>query len=285
MKQVMWMVVVSVLIMGLAACGGAAATPTSAPPTDVPPVSVPATQLAPATQAAPAVRPTDDPNTIKTTSGLKYVDLVVGTGVTPASTDWVTIEFTATLEDGTLIGASRPRGGPAKFPLDGVTQEVPGWGEGMSTMKVGGTRKLVIPPELAYGNQGASGVIPPDATLIFTIDLLNTEPAPQVDIKDTVVGTGATAATGMSITVNYTGTLTDGTVFDSSLGPDKQPFVFVLGAGEVIPGWDQGLLGMKVGGRRILTIPPELGYGSQGAGNTIPPDATLVFEVELLDAK
>lgn len=285
MKRITWVLVVSVLLISLAACGGTAATPTSAPtsvpPTSIPPASVPETQAAPAPTMAPLV---DDPNTVKTASGLKYVDIVAGTGATPASKDLVTINFTATLQDGTIIGASSQRGGPADFPLEAVAKELPGWAEGMSTMKVGGTRKLVIPPELAYGAQGAgNGVIPPDATLIFTVELLNTRPMPEVKIEDKVVGTGAAAAAGMTVTVNYTGTLTDGKVFDSSVG--KEPFVFVLGIGQVIPGWDQGLLGMKVGGKRTLTIPPELAYGSQGAGSTIPPNATLIFDIDLLDVK
>jgi FKBP-type peptidyl-prolyl cis-trans isomerase len=100
-------------------------------------------------------------------------------------------------------------------------------------------------------------------------------------IEDEVVGTGPAAKSGDLVTVDYTGWLTDGTKFDSSLDRN-QPFVFVLGQQQVIAGWDQGVAGMQVGGKRKLTIPPELGYGAQGAGADIPPNATLVFEVELL---
>src|ERR1017187_3168837 len=103
----------------------------------------------------------------------------------------------------------------------------------------------------------------------------------ELKIEETKVGTGAEAVTGKSVSVHYTGWLTDGTKFDSS--KDRgQPFSFQLGAGQVIKGWDQGVAGMKVGGVRKLTIPPELGYGARGAGGVIPPNATLVFEVELL---
>jgi FKBP-type peptidyl-prolyl cis-trans isomerase len=100
-------------------------------------------------------------------------------------------------------------------------------------------------------------------------------------IQDEVVGTGTEAVSGKHVTVNYTGTLTDGTKFDSSLNPGRTPFDFNLGAGEVIQGWDLGVVGMKVGGKRKLTIPSSLGYGSQDMGS-IPPNSTLIFEVELL---
>ena len=106
-------------------------------------------------------------------------------------------------------------------------------------------------------------------------------------ITDTVVGTGAVATQGDTVTVRYTGTLANGTVFDSSAAhPDENGgFTFPLGAGQVIKGWDQGVAGMKIGGKRTLVIPPELAYGAQGAGNVIPPNATLTFEVELLKIK
>ncbi len=100
-------------------------------------------------------------------------------------------------------------------------------------------------------------------------------------VQDLVVGTGAEAKDGATLSVHYVGTLENGTKFDSSLDRG-QPFSFLLGAGEVIKGWDQGVKGMKVGGRRKLIIPPSLGYGTTGAGNMIPPNATLIFEVELL---
>jgi FKBP-type peptidyl-prolyl cis-trans isomerase FkpA len=100
-------------------------------------------------------------------------------------------------------------------------------------------------------------------------------------IADEKIGIGSAAIAGKKVTVNYIGTLTDGTKFDISYDRNE-PFIFNLGAGEVIKGWDQGVAGMKVGGKRKLTIPASLGYGATGAGGVIPPNATLIFEVELL---
>ena len=116
-------------------------------------------------------------------------------------------------------------------------------------------------------------------------------PAAQAQLKtDTVVGKGTEAVAGKTVVVNYTGWLYDakaanqrGEKFDSSIG--RGPFSFPLGAGRVIRGWDEGVAGMKVGGKRTLVIPPEMGYGSRGAGGVIPPNATLIFDVELLDVK
>ena len=105
-----------------------------------------------------------------------------------------------------------------------------------------------------------------------------------MEIQDLTVGQGAEAVAGKTVSVHYTGTLTNGSKFDSSLDRGR-PFEFRLGAGQVIKGWDEGVAGMKVGGKRKLTIPADLGYGDQGHPPTIPPRATLLFDIELLEVK
>jgi peptidylprolyl isomerase len=117
---------------------------------------------------------------------------------------------------------------------------------------------------------------------IITMNLDNAITTPSgLKYIDTEVGTGASPTTGQSVKVHYTGTLTDGKKFDSSVDRG-QPFSFKIGVGQVIKGWDEGVATMKVGGKRTLIIPPDLGYGERGAGGVIPGNATLLFDVELL---
>ncbi len=119
------------------------------------------------------------------------------------------------------------------------------------------------------------------AFLVTAASLSNAE---ELKIETITEGSGAIAETGQKVEVHYTGKLTDGSVFDSSV-IRGQPFSFTLGQGQVIKGWEEGILGMRTGEKRVLTIPPELAYGEQGAGSAIPPNATLVFEVELLGVR
>jgi FKBP-type peptidyl-prolyl cis-trans isomerase len=125
--------------------------------------------------------------------------------------------------------------------------------------------------------------VKPGSTDVKTSSSGTAKDVTELQKVDVVVGKGKEAKAGNRVTVHYRGRLTDGTVFDESY-KRGQPFEFNLGAGEVIQGWDKGVAGMKEGGKRKLTIPPHLGYGPNGAGGTIPPNATLIFDVELLNA-
>ena len=233
-----------------------------------------------------------------TESGLKYFDLEPGRGESPVSGDSVTLHFYGWLEDGTSLGGTTD-GPPASFQIGG-NQVFPGLEEGVSTMSVGGQRQLLIPPELAFGDTGSASV-PPNATLIIEVTLLNIVPLPEpavfpevdeseyeetasgLQYYDIEIGEGASPLPGQQVQVHYTGWLTDGTKFDSSIDRGL-PFPFPLGVGSVIPGWDEGVSTMQIGGIRLLRIPSELAYGPQGNGD-IPPNATLIFEVRLLDAQ
>lgn len=120
--------------------------------------------------------------------------------------------------------------------------------------------------------------------LLVVVGACQSKKIETLQIMDEVVGTGAVAEPGKKLTVHYTGMLTNGKVFDSSRLPGRTPFEFVLGAGTVIAGWEEGLKGMRVGGKRRLEIPPHLGYGSMQAGD-IPPNSALIFEIELLSVE
>ena len=289
---------VVVIAMLTAACGPEMDTPvpTTAPTATLEPTSEPEPTAEPQAQAPEP----DDENVVTTASGLQFIVVEPGQGAVPQVGEIVSVHYVGTLEDGTEFDNSYSRGEPISFPL-GKGQVIPGWDEGIGLMNLGGKAKLIIPPELAYGEQGAGGVIPPNATLYFDVELVDILPgSPEAPAEidagdyvttdsgllyyDFVVGDGATPGSGQQVAVHYTGWLEDGTKFDSSLDRG-QPFTFALGTGSVIKGWDEGLATMQVGGKRQLVIPPELGYGDRGAGGLIPPDATLVFEVELLDAR
>jgi peptidylprolyl isomerase len=235
----------------------------------------------------------------KTSSGLQYYDINKGDGAEATKNSTVSNNFTIWVktENGYNYIDQSTAGSPLSFVLGRGDTVFPGWEEGVEGMQVGGKRLLVIPPDLALGAQG-NGVIPADSTLVMEIELTDLkEPrvATKVDEKDfttttsglkyydLTTGTGESPKTGQTVVVDYTGWLTDGTQFDSSIDRGE-PISFVLGEGNVIPGWDEALATMKVGGKRQLVIPPELGYGDQGSG-TIPPGATLIFEVELKEIK
>jgi FKBP-type peptidyl-prolyl cis-trans isomerase FkpA len=142
----------------------------------------------------------------------------------------------------------------------------------------------------AADQPAAPAVASPEVTRTYApelnVDLTNmTRLESGLYIQDLQEGAGEALEAGQTALVQYTGWLPDGTLFDSSRQPGRQPFDVVVGRGEVIEGWDQGLPGMRVGGRRLLVIPPTLGYGAEGAGGVIPPNATLVFDVELVEVR
>ncbi|MBN1667911.1 MAG: FKBP-type peptidyl-prolyl cis-trans isomerase, partial [Anaerolineales bacterium] len=232
-----------------------------------------------------------------TDSGLMIAELVVGEGAAAKDEDTVTTHYIIWVQgepENTFIVSSRDTE-PLSFVLGRGDVVFPGWEEGVRGMQVGGSRQLIIPAELALGASGG-GDIPPNATLIMEIELTELVAPPELaevdeddytvtasglKYYDLLVGDGATAEAGQTVVVHYTGWLEDGTIFDSSVQRGS-PFTFNLGTGSVIVGWDEGVAGMQVGGQRQLVIPPELGYGEAGAG-IIPPNATLIFQVELIE--
>jgi len=243
----------------------------------------------------PVQTPFDGLKEVKTDSGLKYWDIKEGTGASPSKTDEVKVHYSGWLLDGSLFDSSVKRGQPAQFKLNRV---IKGWTEGVSTMKLGGKRRLEVPPDLAYG-KNARPKIPADSTLIFEVELLDIiagpKPTPVEGIQPVTTpsglkywdikvgdGPGPEGDASKTVTVHYSGWLTDGTLFDSSV-QRGQPTTFQLNG--VIKGWTEGVGSMKKGGKRRLEIPPDLGYGDGGSPPVIPAKATLIFEVELLEVR
>ncbi len=249
-------------------------------------------------EAPPTPMEITDDELTTTESGLQYTDITSGEDIQAEEGNTVITHYTIWVqgEDEDTFVFSSSFSQPLTFVIGSGNIVFPGWDEGVTGMKLGGKRFLVIPPDLALGESG-QGDIPPNSTLVMEIELVDLTVPPKMSevyeddyattesglkYYDFEVGDGATPEAGQTVIVHYTGWLDDGTMFDSSV-ERGQPFPFVLGEGNVIAGWDEGLASMNVGGKRQLVIPPELGYGETGAGGVIPPNATLIFEVELLE--
>ncbi len=234
-----------------------------------------------------------------TASGLKYRVTEIGTGRQVMSGDKATVHYTGKLLSGTKFDSSKDRNQPFSFKV-GSGQVIKGWDEALQVLRVGDKATLIIPPTIGYGDKDM-GTIPPNSTLVFDIEVLDAveavKPKPfDVKGKDTltttsglryikvVSGTGEQATNGKTVDVHYTGYLMDGHIFDSSI-ERGQPISFPLGNNMVIKGWEEGIALMKVGDKIRLIIPSQLAYGDRGAPGVIPPNATLIFDVELMGLK
>ena len=285
----------------------------AAPAPEVKKVEAPAKKVEPPPQPALPIDPGPDMKfdppydgasvaKSKTANDITIEDFAIGEGPEAVKGGEVEVHYTGYLTDGSVFDSSLKRPRPFSFEL-GAGRVIKGWDEGVAGMKVGGKRKLVIPAKMGYGERRA-GKIPPNSTLVFTIELLSFTPPPPppqpltafeakpvstkkladgLVVVDYKLGDGAEAKTGDTVAVHYRGTLKDGTEFDSSLTRPR-PLVFPLGQGRVIKGWDIGIAGMKVGGLRKLIVPAKLAYGERARGK-IPADADLTFTVELMSVK
>ncbi len=238
-----------------------------------------------------------------TASGLEYVEIEVGTGPRAQPGDQVSVHYTGTLEDGTEFDSSEG-GDPITFVL-GQGNVIQGWDEGIALMNVGGKAQLIIPPDLGYGDLDY-GPIPGGSTLHFDVELVSAVPSPTpipiptdepptfVNPDDYTVtdsglqyyfleeGDGDMPEMGEVAVVNFTGWIQNGLKFADS--QEGVPIEFVVGEEQILPGWDEMVLLMQVGDIVQFVLPPELGLGEEGAPNgVIPPNATLVFEMELVD--
>ncbi len=246
----------------------------------------------------------------QTPTGLFYTVNEPGTGKPVQAGYIVKVHYTGRLLDGTEFDSSIKRGEPLQFPI-GKGKVIPGWDQGIPLFSIGGKGTLYIPSGLAYGASGFPGVIPPNAVLIFDIEVVDAFDQAQADAKDKAQseatiqaylkaknlkaeqtasglyyviqspGTGEKLAPGKTVSVHYTGKFTDDRVFDASVG-GGEPLTFACGQGRVIRGWDEGLTLFAKGGKGILIVPPHLGYGSSARG-PIPANSVLVFEVEIVD--
>jgi FKBP-type peptidyl-prolyl cis-trans isomerase len=221
-----------------------------------------------------------------TLTKMEKVDVVVGKGPDAAKKgDLIFMEYTGTHVDGSEFDSNVGKD-PFSFIL-GTGAVIKGWDEGLVGMRAGGERTLKIPASMAYGETGQPPKIGPNEDLNFKVKCLYVLPPEgqdRLDYEDRAPGSGPEIKKGSKVTVHYTGKLINGKVFDSTYEA-KKPITFTVGKNEVIRGWEEGILGMRKGGKRHLVIPPGLAYGQFGKGERIPGNAVLDFEIEVLDVK
>ena len=236
----------------------------------------------------------DESNSVTTESGLQIITFTEGDGPQPNRGDLVSVHYHGWLaSNGNTFDSSGKRGEPISFPV-GVGMVIPGWDEGIAAMKVGTKARLRIPSNIAYGERAMGTDIPANSDLVFDVWLTGTFAAPTDGIPEIDESGARTTESGLKIitisegtgdivgdkvaSVHYAGWLTaDGKLFDTSVSRGR-PFQFPVGAGRVIPGWDEGVAQMKVGERARLVIPWNLAYGESGRG-AIPARADLTFDV------
>lgn len=216
---------------------------------------------------------------------VKITDTKVGSGAVAEIGDQVFMTYTGTLVNSSTPFDSndKPDGSPLPVTL-GAGGVIRGWDVGLPGMKVGGERRLEIPPALGYGEQGSGKAIPPNSTLVFTVKLLDVVKAADAAIFDITImkpGTGPKVQKGDKIALHYVAKLANGRVVDSSLA-SKTPLVFTVGKGEVVAGFDAGVVGMQPGEKRTLRLPPTIAYGAQGRPGKIDGPQVLTFELELV---
>ncbi|MGL1902099.1 MAG: FKBP-type peptidyl-prolyl cis-trans isomerase [Fibrobacterales bacterium] len=231
----------------------------------------------------------------KQVPGVKVATLTEGTGTSISAGAKVSVHYTGWLKGGTRFDSSKDIMKPLEFEV-GTGKAIKAWDLGLIGLREGGTYILHTEPQMAYGAT-AQAMIPSNSELVFKLEVLSVESV-KLPFADVVwskapegfeyaileKGNGTKATVGKTVVVHYTGWLPNGTKFDSSVDRG-QPFSFPLGSGRVIRGWDLGVAGMSPGEKRMLKIPGHLAYGERGAGALIPPNATLIFQVELIDVK
>lgn len=218
--------------------------------------------------------------TAPTSTELEYEVLASGDGAEVAKGSYVYAHYTGRLEDGSEFDSSRGSGLPFEV-IVGHGFVIPGWDQILQQMRVGDRWEVKVPPELAYGADGFPPVIPPNATLTFdleVVDLLD------VEIEWVTRGTGPEVVPGSTAITHYTGTLLNGTQFDSSRDRGT-PYPVQVGARGVIPGWEVALLRMREGDRAKVTIPWQLAYGERGSPPKIPGKSNLIFDLEVVELR